>query len=282
MKRNGIRLVAAVACLIVLGSAYFAGNFVYCMAEKKSEYQLPILMYHHILKDKSRQGTYVISPEEFEKDLVYLKQKGYTTIGTKELLSYQDNSVPLPEKPVMITFDDGYLSYMEYAAPLLQKYGMKAVVSVVGSYTDAYTENKDRNVSYAYLNREDIRALSKSEHTEIQNHTYDMHKVSHGQKGCARLKGENEASYRNRFTSDAMAMQALLEACTGAKAVCFTYPFGFCCNEAEEEIKRMGFRMSLCCEEGMNYLNQTSSLYMLKRFNREHKRCAEDILNTKH
>ncbi|MBQ4086712.1 MAG: polysaccharide deacetylase family protein [Clostridia bacterium] len=280
MKRIGKRMVAVILCATVLCGAYAAGNFIYCMAEIEGEYRLPILMYHHILKDKGKQGAYVISPEEFREDLSYLKETGYTAIGTKELLAYQEKGEPLPEKPVMLTFDDGYLSYMEYAVPLLEQYGMKAVVSVVGSYADTYTENKDSNVSYAYLTWEDIRALSGSSHTEIQNHTYDMHKVSHGQKGCARLKGEKESVYRERFTSDVSAMQTLLKQYTEKEAVCFTYPFGFCCGEAEEEIKNMGFRMSLCCAEGVNLLEKTSSLFMLKRFNRAHKRSAESILKS--
>lgn len=281
MKQITRRMLAFFVCIAALTGAFLAGNYICCLAEPNGEYQLPILMYHHILKENARQGAYVISPEEFEADLSYLKEQGYTAIGTKELLAYREKGEPLPEKPVMLTFDDGYLSYLEYAVPLLEKYGMKAVVSVVGMYADTYTENGDRCVSYAYLNWEDIKMLSDSKHTEIQNHTYDLHKVSGGRKGCARQKGETDSMYRKRLTEDVRRMQELIRNHTGTEAVCFTYPFGFFCGEAEEEIRRMGFYMSLCCQEGVNQIDKTGSLFMLKRFNREHNRSAKHILQNR-
>ena len=73
-------------------------------------------------------------------------------------------------------------------------------------------------------------------------------------------------------------MQLLLKEHTGKAAICFTYPFGFCCSDAEEEIQDMGFGMSLCCEEGINYLNRDTSLFQLKRYNRAHGRSVERIL----
>ncbi len=279
MKRVQKRCVASALCIAILACAFLAGNYISCLAEEKgAEYALPVLMYHHILKETSKQGAYVISPAEFEADLKYLKEKGYTTIGIKELCDYKEKGTPLPEKPIMLTFDDGYLSYLEYAVPLLEKYEMKAVVSVVGAYCDTYTENRDRCISYAYFSWDDVRKLSQSCHTEIQNHTYDMHKACGGQRGCARRKGENREQYRMRFTEDVGKMQALLKEHTGNTAACFTYPFGFCCGEAEEVLRGMGFSASLCCEEGINYLSRNSSFFMLKRFNREHNRSAESIL----
>ena len=277
-KRIGIRMVLMMICILLLGGAFCAGNYISCLAEGSNKTALPIIMYHHILQDKGKQGTFVISPKELEQDLLYLKENGYTAIGTKELLAFQEDGIPLPEKPVMLTFDDGYLSYLEYAVPLLSQYGMKAVVSVVGAYSDIYTETVDRNVSYACLNWEDISKLSESEHTEIMHHTYDMHKNAGGRKGCARMKGEEKEVYRKAFREDTEKMQNLLEIHTGKKAPCFTYPFGFYCGESEEELKSMGFSMSLCCEEGINYLSRDSALFKLKRFNRKHGRSVEEIL----
>ncbi len=277
-KRIGIRMILLLLCVFLLGGAFCAGNYICCLAEETDKQALPIIMYHHILQDKGKQGTFVISPKELEQDLMYLKENGYTTIGTKELLSFRKEGVPLPQKPVMLTFDDGYLSYLEYAVPLLEQYGMKAVVSVVGAYSDIYTETTDRNVSYACLSWEDIRQLSESNHTEIMHHTYDMHKNAGGRKGCARMRGEEKETYQKAFREDTEKMQKLLKTHTGQNAPCFTYPFGFYCGEAEEELKSMGFSMSLCCEEGMNYISQDSSLFKLKRFNRTHGRSVGEIL----
>ena len=92
------------------------------------------------------------------------------------------------------------------------------------------------------------------------------------------MKGEEKETYRNTFRADTEKMQNLLETHTGQKAPCFTYPFGFYCQESEEELKEMGFSMSLSCEEGINHITKDSSLFCLKRFNRRHGRSVQQIL----
>ena len=283
MKRSLLCLLIFVLCITLLLGVFYAGAAICCVAEdaKQGEYSLPIIMYHHILKEKSKQGKFVISPNEFEDDLKYLKKNGYTTITADALIRYQKEGEPLPEKPIMLTFDDGYLSYLEYALPLLEKYNMAAVVSIVGAYTDEYTKNKDRCLSYAYLNWEDVKTLSQSTHTEIQNHTYDMHKIADGRNGCAKMRGEEEAHYQKIFTEDVQKMRNLIYENTGKQANCFTYPFGFLCGEAEEEIQKMGFSMSLSCAEGINKISRDTSLFKLRRYNRAHKRPVSQILGKK-
>ncbi|MBR4874497.1 MAG: polysaccharide deacetylase family protein [Clostridia bacterium] len=282
MKRIFIRIAVIISAFLISLIAFSLGSYIYSVSEENlSDTKLPIIMYHHILKEKGKLGKFVISPDEFEEDLKYLKSEGYETITADALIRYKEENEPLPEKPVMLTFDDGYLSYAEYALPLLEKYGFCAVVSVVGAYTDEYTKNNDRCVSYAYMNWEDIKSLSDSKNTEIQNHTYDMHKISGGRQGCAKMKGENKEKYQKIFYEDVKKMRDLIYENTGKQANCFTYPFGFMCSEAEEEIKKMGFKMSLSCAEGLNFINQDSSLFKLKRFNREHNRPIRKILEGK-
>ncbi len=281
MKRGIWRFAAiSVVCAICCG-VFCAGGMICYMAEEEGKTDLPILMYHHILREKSKHGKFVISPEEFEADLRYLKENGYTAITADVLIRYQKGEENLPEKPVMLTFDDGYLSYLEYAVPLLEQYGMCAVVSVVGAYTDTYTQSGDRCVSYAHLNWEDIANLASSTHTEIQNHTYDMHKTTEGRNGCAKKKGEDSGAYQKLFTEDVQKMRNLLYQNTGRNADCFTYPFGYFCREAEQEIKKMGFCMSLSCAEGINRISKNTSLFCLKRFNRAHNRSVQEILEDK-
>ena len=63
-------------------------------------------MYHSILKDPQRTGDYVISPEQLEKDLIYLQNHGYTTVLLADLIAYVHEGTPLPDKPIVLTFDD--------------------------------------------------------------------------------------------------------------------------------------------------------------------------------
>ena len=104
---------------------------------------LPVAMYHSVTDQGDSPGEYVISPSMLEKDLQWLSQHGYETVVVGDLVSQVENGTPLPEKPVMLTFDDGYYNNYRNAYPLLQKYGMQAVLSPVGTLVEQFTETDD-------------------------------------------------------------------------------------------------------------------------------------------
>ena len=89
--------------------------------EKTDGIKLPIIMYHSIVKNEDRSGEYVITPIELEKDLLYLKQNGYTTVFVNDVIRYVKRGGELPEKPIILSFDDGTYNYREYLLPLLEK-----------------------------------------------------------------------------------------------------------------------------------------------------------------
>ena len=80
----------------------------------EKEIFVPSVMYHSLLKDPDRAGDYVVSPAVFEEDMRYLAEKGYETVFASDLIDFVEKGVPLPEKPVLVTFDDGYLNVMTY------------------------------------------------------------------------------------------------------------------------------------------------------------------------
>lgn len=89
--------------------------------------RVPILMYHHIATptpgaDAIRRDLSV-SPARFEEQLRYLKGAGYTSITLRDLVYHMALGQPLPERPVILTFDDGYRDAYTFAYPLLKKYG---------------------------------------------------------------------------------------------------------------------------------------------------------------
>jgi len=225
-------------------------------------------MYHQILKDKKTWGKYVISPDDFEKDLIYFIENGYTTITVQDLIDFEYNDKELPDKPIMITFDDGYLTSKVYVLPILQKYNVKAVVSIVGEFTDRFTENKDAGLSYAHMSWDDVRELVNSEYIEIQNHSYNMHKISE-RKGITKLRKESLEDYRKALNNDILHMQDLIEKNTGYKPMAFTYPFGSISKDAEPILRDMGFLALFTCNEGVNMLRgDKEELFNLKRYNR--------------
>lgn len=238
-------------------------------ADPRASVQVPVLMYHSILKDPARAGAYIISPAQFESDMVCLLDYGYTTVTVADLIAYVDGDGRLPEKPVVVTFDDGYYNNLYYVLPILERLDLCAVISVVGAFSDRATQEQDPNPNYAYLSWEDVRSLAESGRIEFQNHSYDMHGLN-GRHGSARLDGESEAAYRAAFTGDAGRVQALLLEYAGAAATAYTYPYGSTCPEADALLREMGFRASFTCREQQNTLVQgdPNTLFNLGRYNR--------------
>lgn len=275
-----IKLKTLLICLVLF--------FVLCFAivpktiktvsdYKETTVKVPVIMYHSVLKNTNNKFT--ITPDAIEKDLKYLSDNGYTTIVTKDLIDYVYNDVELPQKPVILTFDDGHYNNYHYVLPLLKKYNSKAVMSVVGEYTDNYTKNRDLNVNYAYIPWDILKEMSQSGYFEIQNHTYNLHSTDKGRMGCKIKYGEDKTLYKTMLFDDVILMQNKCKDNIGTEPVAFTFPFGFVCKEADEVIKQIGFKASYGCEEGINNITKNKeSLFRLKRYIRTNENSIEQIL----
>ncbi|MBR4949568.1 MAG: polysaccharide deacetylase family protein [Clostridia bacterium] len=237
---------------------------------KAREVKLPVIMYHHMVKNEKMTGDYSISPDQFEKDLLYIKEKGYTTVSSDNILEFYYNNVPLPEKPIMITFDDGYESFYSYAFPLLKKYDMKAVVSLIGNYSDLYSNipSSEKHINYSHITWDEAKIMQSSGLIEFGNHTYNLHSIINGRKGVIKYGDEN--FYNVGMKEDILKMQKKIEDKLGVTPYIFTYPFGARNEKSDEVIKDMGFKIILCCEEKVNILagKDKGELYKINRFNR--------------
>ena len=72
-------------------------------AESTTEIDLPVIMYHHINKNPKYLNNYTVSPDEFRRDLEYLKDNGYQTVSASQLIGFTQGKEQLPEKPIRIT-----------------------------------------------------------------------------------------------------------------------------------------------------------------------------------
>ena len=242
--------------------------------------RLPVLMYHHLSEKQSALGPYVVTPAQFRSDLLTLRERGYETVTAAQLIDFVDGRGALPEKPVLITFDDGYESFYAYAYPILQELNEKALLSVIGVYTDQYSNSDDHNVNYAHVTWDEITEMAQSGLVEIGNHTYDLHTLT-DRKGCRIKPGESEAAYRAMLTADVQSLQDRLTAVTGKAPDVFTFPYGNVCSQGCEVVEKMGFRVTLGCEEKVNTLTQgdPSCLKKLYRYNRAHGKSSRDFLS---
>ena len=235
----------------------------------KTSPEIPIIMYHNVLDNENRVSKYVITPQMFEDDIVYLKQRGYTTILTKDIIDFFKNGTELPQKPVIITFDDGYYNNYSYVYPILKKHNEKAVISVIARHSEEASHDDDvQNNNYSHITWAQAEEMSKSGLVEIQNHSYSMHDLTR-RKGVLRKKGEELSHYKEVLINDVMRAQDLIKNGTGTLPVAYTYPFGAVNNDAHSIIKELGFKVTYGCEEGKNIItNDPESLHRLKRYNR--------------
>ena len=179
--------------------------------------------------------------------------------------SYQNNTLVSTGSAFVYKTDNNY----GYLYPLLEKYDMKAVISIVGSYTDKFSETDEANLNYSYLRWKDINELISSGRVEFQNHTYNLHDNTHGRIGAKKKKGESDDEYKKILEEDINKLQNEFKENTGYVPTCFTYPFGGISNSSLDIIKELGFKASLSCEEGINKITKNpNSLYLLKRYNR--------------
>lgn len=268
MKIKVFKLAHILLFLFVL-IFIFVLLFSFAFANSDEYIKVPIIMYHSILKDPARSNKYTITPAVLEEDLKYIKANGYETITISDLISYVYDDKPLPPKPIILTFDDGHYNNYGYLYPLLEKYDMKAVISIVGSYTDKFSETDEANLNYSYLRWKDINELISSGRVEFQNHTYNLHDNTHGRIGAKKKKGESDDEYKKILEEDINKLQNEFKENTGYVPTCFTYPFGSISNSSLDIIKELGFKASLSCEEGINKITKNpNSLYLLKRYNR--------------
>jgi peptidoglycan/xylan/chitin deacetylase (PgdA/CDA1 family) len=125
-------------------------------------------MYHKV-SDGPTDGI-TISAEKLEKQLDYIKQKGYQTVSFKELTAFIQTGKPLPEKPVILTFDDAYRDFMTRAFPLLKSYDFKATVFIPVGFmgkTNAWDNGSD-----PVLTAEEINGLADSGIVEFGLHSF--------------------------------------------------------------------------------------------------------------
>lgn len=276
LSRVAFAILSLIICCIMVATVYPDSLST---SENQEEIRLPVIMYHHMLKESKLIGDYCITPTQFEQDLKYIKNNGYTTISADDLLEFYQNNVALPKKPILLTFDDGYESSFVYAFPLLKKYNMKAIISIIGNYSDLYSNvpTNEKSVSYSHITWNEAKIMQSSGLVEIGNHTYNLHSIGNGIKGV--VKNNDDSFYENVVRKDIYKLQEKIENKLGIKTLIFAYPFGNRNDKTDKILRDAGFKIVFGCEEKVNILKGQSEdeLFNMKRFNRPHKYSTEEF-----
>ena len=219
----------------------------------KSVFGVPVLMYHEFVTQEDLDSgiafdEYAIYYHEFEHDLQWLQANGYTTVTCRELAGYLSGEGTMPEKAVILTIDDGKLGVYKNAFPLLQKYNMKAVLSVIGTEIHAASEAPQlRSESPApYCTWAELKELSDSGHVEIASHTYGFHVYRHdGRIGADCGEEDSMAEFRMDAYKDYHVLQDCLKYADIPPAVTLAYPYSERSVPADEVWFQNGYKILL-------------------------------------
>ncbi len=198
----------------------------YSLAKPTNSDGVAVLLYHHILPDEYKNTDHwrgndiTIATSEFRRHLQMLTDGGYNVVTADEVVAYVRGEILLPDKSIMLCFDDGYRSNTYFAAPILDEFGFKATVfSIITGYENAYVEEYD----YYALQKITPEDLAPWEDViDQQCHTYANHNHL------------PEQSYEQIY-SDLMLAQSVY----GSEY--FAYPYGEYNDTATQAVKDAGF-----------------------------------------
>ena len=273
MKRTLLAVLPLV--FLLTGCARHSEAF----APRGAAVELPVIMYHSLVKDESRAVQYVCPIARVESDLRWLTENGYRCVSLAELIAFADGQAALPPKPVLLTLDDGYRNNLTLLPTLLERYDARAVISVVGEYADIYTASGEDGSLHTCMSWEDIACAAGLERLELANHSYYFHHLS-GRQGSARMPGEDRTQWQAAFTADTSALQQALEEICAAPPLCYAYPFGQLTEGADDLLRELGFRVSLTCSEQRSVVTggDPDCLFSLGRFNRDGRLTTEEYM----
>ena len=219
-------------------------------ATKKSELSEPIasgtnqqnissvsvIMYHNFVSEEDIASgvefeEYSLKPEDFEKDLVWLRDNGYVTITSKDLIGYLEGKKSLPAKAVIISIDDGSYGVYKNAWPLLKKYNMKADFNVIGTQIDETWEKLSGGGTRLgdaapYCTWEELTEMSESGEINICSHTYGMHVYDKENRiGMSMMGNETDEEFAKAVKRDYELSVSCIEGWTGKTPETVAYPY---------------------------------------------------------
>jgi peptidoglycan/xylan/chitin deacetylase (PgdA/CDA1 family) len=199
---------------------------------------VPILLYHRI-SDKGRT-RYFVTVASFRAQMRELHDAGYQTITVTQLAEVIRAGGYLPEKPIILTFDDGFLDVYENAFPILQSYNFQGVAYII-------TGTLGTRLSYGYMQEEELKELAEAG-WEIGSHT-----ISHENLKETRLGAEKEIRQSKEELEDKIGMPVRS----------FSYPYAVANDWIKARVEESGYEAAVGV--GMLTTHEPDRLYFLSR-----------------
>lgn len=198
--------------------------------EERENTTIPVLMYHLVDEEAGALEGLYLRTSEFEEHLQYFKDNGFTGITMKDLQDYWAGTKALPEKPILLTFDDGSVTVYNNAFPLMKEYGFVSTQFIISSHVG----------NGGVMTEEQILEMSKEGH-EIGSHSY-----SH-----LDLAAADESTLEQEISLSKKDLEALV----GKPVVSFCYPAGKFDDNAKAYLENAGFKSAVTTVNG--FANKT-------------------------
>ncbi len=238
-------------------------------AQADTEEKLTVLSYHEIAeREDALVPQYAVTPTMFVRQMDWLRNRGYHFVSIDDVLADHEGRRPLPDKAVLITFDDGYASVYANAFPILKMFRIPAVIAVVGGWLeekgsvdfDGKAVPREKLLSWVQL-----KEMSQSGLVEVGSHSFDLH---HGLQGNPQgnmepaattrrylpdeKRYEDEATYRSRIQSDLKRNSELIRRYTGKSPRVIAWPYGRYNSTSRDIAEKLGMPVGLTLDDGAN------------------------------
>ncbi|HEY9747745.1 MAG TPA: polysaccharide deacetylase family protein, partial [Allocoleopsis sp.] len=226
-------------------ASYFNPSPWPTISDRAKEARVPVVMYHDILPEK--QVFFDVTPEEFEQHLQLIQERGVTPISLEQLATHLRTGLPLPGKPILLTFDDGYSGHYKYVYPLLKKYGYPAVFSI-------YTAKVGKKLGRSSLNWDELRQMAADPLVTIAAHS-----VTHP-PDLTKLTDDH-------LQTEVAESKHILEAALGIPIRYFTYPEGKYDERVAKAVQDAGYLAAFTMDDvDERFAGQSESLLAIARF----------------
>ena len=259
-------------CLLLTLLIASLGITAFAKQDTREAIRLPILMYHSV---SEIQDDFSVTPEVFESNLNTITSYGYTPVKFQDVINYVYEGTELPERPILVTFDDGYSNNFTHAFPILQKFGYPATIFAIGLSVGKDTYKDTGIPMNPHFDYTDAREMNMSKLISIQCHTYDMHQWAQGEttdavrENILSLENEKTVDYAKLVRNDLLTFKRVAEGQIGHTVNVLAYPSGRYNAISETVARALGFKATVSTAIGTNYIqkNNPDSLYMLNRYN---------------
>lgn len=221
------------------------------------------IAYHGVKEGNHSLSSDDITVETLVNHFEWLHANGYTPVSVEQLIQAQKGAISLPDKAVLLCWDDGYSNFYTHVLPLLKAYNYPALLALVGSWM---TTPMDEQVKYGseYISRENflswkqIQEIAETNLVEIASHSFDLHEglladdygdmlpatITHRYSQETRTY-ETDSEMKRRIAEDLKKNNALIKEKTGKSPRAVVWPFGRYNTLAVEVAKKLGMPITL-------------------------------------